>query len=52
MMLIRSLLGCAVMLAGPSLLDAGTLDVQGHRGCRGLMPENTLPAFEKAIATH
>ncbi len=24
------------------------LDVQGHRGCRGLMPENTLPAFEKA----
>ena len=25
------------------------IDVQGHRGCRGLMPENTLPAFEKAI---
>ena len=25
------------------------LDVQGHRGCRGLLPENTLPAFEKAI---
>ena len=24
-------------------------DVQGHRGCRGLAPENTLPAFEKAI---
>jgi glycerophosphoryl diester phosphodiesterase len=24
------------------------LDVQGHRGCRGLMPENSLPAFEKA----
>jgi glycerophosphoryl diester phosphodiesterase len=50
MMLIRYLLGCAVLLAGPSALDAGTLDVQGHRGCRGLMPENTLPAFEKAIA--
>ncbi len=25
-------------------------DLQGHRGARGLMPENTLPAFEKAIA--
>ncbi len=24
-------------------------DVQGHRGCRGLRPENTLPAFEKAL---
>lgn len=26
-----------------------TLDVQGHRGCRGLLPENTIPAFKKAI---
>lgn len=25
-------------------------DLQGHRGARGLMPENTLPAFEKALA--
>ena len=25
------------------------IDVQGHRGCRGLLPENSLPAFEKAI---
>jgi glycerophosphoryl diester phosphodiesterase len=24
-------------------------DKQGHRGCRGLMPENTIPAFKKAI---
>ncbi len=24
-------------------------DVQGHRGCRGLMPENTVPAFLKAL---
>jgi glycerophosphoryl diester phosphodiesterase len=24
-------------------------DKQGHRGCRGLMPENTLAAFKKAI---
>lgn len=25
------------------------LDVQGHRGCRGLMPENTVPAFMHAL---
>lgn len=27
----------------------GTLDKQGHRGARGLMPENTIPAMMKAI---
>jgi glycerophosphoryl diester phosphodiesterase len=26
------------------------IEIQGHRGCRGLMPENTLQAFEKAIS--
>ena len=25
------------------------LDVQGHRGARGLLPENTLPAFSRAL---
>lgn len=25
-------------------------DIQGHRGARGLMPENTLPAFSKALS--
>ena len=24
-------------------------DLQGHRGCRGLMPENTIPAFLNAL---
>ncbi|MFT3884811.1 MAG: glycerophosphodiester phosphodiesterase family protein [Flavobacteriales bacterium] len=24
-------------------------EVHGHRGCRGLMPENTVPAFLKAV---
>ncbi|EMK17476.1 glycerophosphodiester phosphodiesterase family protein [Leptospira kirschneri serovar Bim str. 1051] len=27
----------------------GSLDLQGHRGARGLKPENTWPAFEEAI---
>ncbi|MEQ9285361.1 MAG: glycerophosphodiester phosphodiesterase family protein [Cyclobacteriaceae bacterium] len=26
-----------------------TLDIQGHRGARGLMPENTIPAFLEAL---
>jgi glycerophosphoryl diester phosphodiesterase len=26
-----------------------SFDVQGHRGCRGLMPENSIPAFLKAL---
>src|SRR4028118_203743 len=26
-----------------------SFDLQGHRGCRGLMPENTIPAFLKAL---
>ncbi len=25
------------------------IDIQGHRGCRGLLPENTIPAFLKAL---
>ena len=29
---------------------AAGFDLQGHRGARGLLPENTLPAFERAIA--
>ena len=27
----------------------GDFDIQGHRGCRGLMPENTIAAMLKAI---
>ena len=29
---------------------APALDLQGHRGARGLAPENTLPAFARALA--
>lgn len=40
-------------LSGREAAPSGRLprfDVQGHRGARGLVPENTLPAFERAIA--
>ncbi len=30
-------------------ISQSQLDLQGHRGCRGLMPENTMPAFLIAV---
>jgi len=30
-------------------LQAGAFDLQGHRGARGLAPENTLPGFARAL---
>ena len=31
------------------LPTSSKFDLEGHRGCRGLMPENTVPAFLKAL---
>jgi glycerophosphoryl diester phosphodiesterase len=36
-------------LAQTALSQTRPLDIQGHRGCRGLMPENTIPAMRKAL---
>ena len=33
-----------------AVLPAHALDLQGHRGARGLAPENTLPAFAAALS--
>ena len=30
-------------------MTAQGIEIQGHRGARGLLPENTVPAFERAI---
>jgi len=41
-----------ILVAAALLMTAGaasSLDLQGHRGARGLLPENTLPAFAKAL---
>ena len=44
-----ALLGAAFLLvaAAPA---TGRFDVQGHRGARGLAPENTLAAFARALS--
>ena len=36
-------------VAACAALSASAFDLQGHRGARGLLPENTLPAFQKAL---
>lgn len=38
-----------LLLFCPLFVFAQSIDLQGHRGCRGLMPENTIPAFIKAV---
>lgn len=42
------LLFCGLMMVSLSL-KSQELDVQGHRGARGLVPENTIPAFIRAL---
>lgn len=38
------------LLAGLPPAAAWAFDLQGHRGARGLLPENSLAGFERAIA--
>ena len=40
-------LGCH--LTKHTFVENTSFDIEGHRGCRGLMPENTIPAMYKAI---
>ena len=37
------------LLGGLGAMTAQAIEIQGHRGARGLLPENTIPAFERAI---
>lgn len=41
-------IGCFTT-AKQKVLTVKNFDWQGHRGCRGLLPENTIPAMLKAI---
>lgn len=50
MMNFRTVFICCITLfimnCSPSIKH---IEIQGHRGCRGLLPENSLPAFKKAL---
>jgi glycerophosphoryl diester phosphodiesterase len=38
-----------LMFMSTSFAQKAPFNWEGHRGCRGLMPENTIPAFLKAL---
>lgn len=40
---------CSLLAMQTSFSQKVTFSWEGHRGCRGLMPENTIPAFLKAL---
>ncbi len=39
----------ALIFISCSMEQSDTFDLQGHRGARGLVPENTIPSFIKAV---
>ncbi len=45
---VFSFWACKALETRPVKVPKG-FDWQGHRGCRGLLPENSLPAFLKAL---
>ncbi len=49
LLLINGLIIWGMNTATAQTTSFAPFDLQGHRGARGLLPENTLPAFEKAI---
>lgn len=49
--LMKTLLVCLpLLLMVSAALGADRIEVHGHRGARGVRPENTMPAFEYAIS--
>jgi glycerophosphoryl diester phosphodiesterase len=50
--LLAGIMGCSGRKTGQAMAVAPRkprLEVQGHRGCRGLRPENTLAGFRHAV---
>ena len=45
--MISCLIVLSILFMIPGVQPA--FDLQGHRGCRGLLPENTIPAMIKAL---
>src|SRR5260221_4760042 len=48
---MEKIIAAAIVIVSVVLCSAaGAFDLQGHRGARGLAPENTLPAFATALS--
>ncbi len=48
-MKIGILLFYCILISNLTFTQTMDFEIQGHRGCRGLLPENTIPAFLRAI---
>jgi len=46
---IRAVFGAFLLTFSSAAQYIPTFDIQGHRGARGLEPENTIPAFLRAL---
>ena len=53
LLLLALLLSACAGEVKPTVMESDkklpAFDWQGHRGCRGILPENTVPAFLKAL---
>ncbi len=49
LLMMLSMAACHLKNTTTPTMPVATFDWQGHRGARGLMPENTIPAFLKAL---
>ena len=46
---MKSTVAAVLLAAAVAPAPVAAFDLQGHRGARGLAPENTLPAFATAL---
>jgi glycerophosphoryl diester phosphodiesterase len=49
MRFLIALISSIIFMSCTNNQSTQTFDLQGHRGARGLMPENTIPGFLKAV---
>jgi glycerophosphoryl diester phosphodiesterase len=40
---------CLLFATSAFAQTSPTFEIEGHRGARGLLPENTIPSFKKAL---
>src|SRR5262245_7377472 len=49
LLLLSFIISCSNKKTSADSMPDNHFDTQGHRGCRGLMPENTIPATINAL---
>src|SRR5262245_19024474 len=49
LLIVSFIISCSTKKISADTMPDIHFDTQGHRGCRGLMPENTIPAMINAL---